>query len=178
MIENDDDKFKFERLYNTYKQIMFYKAKDILKDNYLAEDAVHQGFINIIKNLDKFDENNSHKTKAFIVIIIENSAIDMYRKLKREKVIPFDEVEYGLIDMTYSAENVFEENHGSTIIKAIALLPLNYSLVIRLKYSHGYSDKEIAQILSISEDNVRQRIVRGKKKLEKILETLEANSYE
>lgn len=178
MIENDSDKSKFERLYNTYKQIMFYKAKEVLRDNHLAEDAVHQAFINIIKNLDKIDENNCHKTKAFIVIVTENSAIDMYRKLKKEKNIPIDDVEYEIKDMTYSAEDIFEENNESTIIKAITSLPVNYSLVIRLKYSHGYSDKEVSQILDITEDNVRKRISRGKKKLEEIFERLEGESYE
>ncbi|WP_353094135.1 sigma-70 family RNA polymerase sigma factor [Tissierella praeacuta] len=178
MIENDSDKSKFERLYITYKQIMFYRAKEILRDSHLAEDAVHQAFINIIKNLDKIDENNCHKTKAFIVIVIENSAIDMYRKLKKEKNISIDDIGYEIKDMTYSAEDIFEENNESTIIKAIASLPLSYSLVIRLKYSHGYSNNEIAQILNINEDNVRKRLSRGKKKLAKILERLEIESYE
>lgn len=178
MIKNDRDKSKFEELYNRYKQIMFYKAKEVLSDNHLAEDAVHQAFINIIKSLDKIDENNCHKTKAFIVIVTENSAIDMYRKFKKEKNISIEDVEYEIKDMTYSTEDISEENHENRIINAIASLPLNYSTVIRLKYSHGYNDKEISQILDITEDNVRKRISRGKKKLEEILERLETESYE
>jgi RNA polymerase sigma-70 factor (ECF subfamily) len=52
---------------------------------------------------------------------------------------------------------------------AILKLPINYSTVLRLKFSQGYSNKEISEILRISEDNVRQRISRGRKRLVEIL---------
>ena len=173
MIDNDMDKTKFENLYNTYKKIMFFKAMEILKDEHLAEDAVHQAFIKIIENIGKIDENNCHKTKGFIVVVIENTAIDVYRKLSRNRTISFDEVEYVIKDISPSVEDTFEENDENLIVSAITSLPPNYSTVIRLKYSHGYNDIEIARILDISEDNVRQRISRGKKRLAKILDRLE-----
>lgn len=173
MINNDKDKSKFELLYNTYKQLMFFKAMEILKDEHLAEDAVQQAFIKIVRNLERMDENNCHKTKGFIVIVTENTAIDIYRKLSKNKTISFDEVEYAIKVISSSVEDTFEENNESLIVEAIASLTPNYSTVIRLKYSHGYNDKEIAQILDISEDNVRQRISRGKKRLAKILNRLE-----
>jgi len=42
---------------------MFYVANSILKDEHLAEDAVHQAFIKIIENLNKINEilDNSDK---------------------------------------------------------------------------------------------------------------------
>lgn len=40
MIDNEEDKSKFEQLYNQYKQLMFYIANGILHDENLAEDAV------------------------------------------------------------------------------------------------------------------------------------------
>jgi len=84
LIESEEDKDKFEELYKTYKQLMFYTANNILKDVDLAEDAVHQAFLRIINHLDKIDEINCRKTKGFIVTIIEHVSIDIYRKRKRE----------------------------------------------------------------------------------------------
>ena len=49
-------------------------------------------------------------------------------------------------------------------------LPENYWNVLLLKYSHGYDDREIAQMLDITEENVRQRISRAKKRLSELLE--------
>lgn len=57
----------------------------------------------------------------------------------------------------------------SDIEEAILKLPINYSTVLILKYSQGYSNKEISQILNISEENVRQRISRSRKRLTEIL---------
>ncbi|WP_343097458.1 RNA polymerase sigma factor, partial [Clostridioides difficile] len=91
MLELEEDKIKFEKIYEKYRQIMFYVANKILKDDHLSEDAVHNAFLRIIKNIDKIDEVDSPRTKAFIVIIVERIAIDFYRKRKREKVSDIEE---------------------------------------------------------------------------------------
>jgi RNA polymerase sigma-70 factor (ECF subfamily) len=49
-------------------------------------------------------------------------------------------------------------------------LPINYAIVLRLRYSQGYSDKEIADMLEITQENVRTRVKRAKRKLAQILE--------
>lgn len=160
MIELDEDKNKLEHLYTTYKQTMFYSANRILKDEYLAEDVVHQAFLRIIDNLSKIDKIDCHKTKGFIVIIVENIAIDFYRKRKRENNISFDKIEIYIEDIKAKDNFIL-----SDIEEAILKLPINYSTVLRLRYSQGYSNKEVSQILNISEENVRQRISRARKRL-------------
>ena len=52
---------------------------------------------------------------------------------------------------------------------AIKHMPELYRDVFLLKYSSGYENREIADILEISEASVRKRISRGKKKLEVLL---------
>lgn len=173
MIQDEGNKSKFEKLYKAYRKIMFFEAKKILKDDYLAEDAVHQAFIKIINNLDKIDEKNCHKTKGFVVIIINRTSIDIYRKLKGIDTTSFDEMEFGIKDSGLSVEEIYEDKNENMVLKAILSLPQNYSSVIMLKYSHGYSNDEIAEILGISEINVRQRLTRGKKRLEQILKDWE-----
>ena len=49
-------------------------------------------------------------------------------------------------------------------------LPINYAVVLRLRYSAGYSDEEIAEILGITKENVRTRAKRGKQKLGQMLQ--------
>ena len=36
-----------------YRRLMFYIANQILKDEYMGEDAVHSTFLKLIDNLDK-----------------------------------------------------------------------------------------------------------------------------
>lgn len=142
----------------------------LLKDAYLAEDAVHQAFIRIIQNLDKINQIDCHKTRSFIVIITKNIAIDIFRKRKKENTISYHGIEFKLDEIAATKEEFDEDNE---IITAIASLPFNYSSVLMLKYSQFYSDSEISEILSISESNVRQRIVRAKKKLKSELRKIE-----
>ncbi|MFU0800246.1 MAG: RNA polymerase sigma-70 factor, ECF subfamily [Xylanivirga thermophila] len=136
---------------------MFFLGNRILRDEYLAEDAIHQAFLRIIDNLDKIDKIDCHKTKGFVVIIVENIAIDFYRKRKREKTISFDEIEFYIKDIKNESNLIIND-----VEEAILKLSINYSSVFRLKYSQGYSNREISEILKISEQNVRQRISRGK----------------
>nr|WP_300002914.1 RNA polymerase sigma factor [Tissierella sp.] len=173
MVESPEDKNKFEEIYNTYRQRMFYLANRIIRDEYLAEDIVHQSFLRIIDNLDKINEINCHKTRGFIVIIVENIAIDFYRKRKRENNISFDQVELYLEDVKSADDFVPNE-----VEEAILKLPLNYLSIFKLRFSHGYSYEEIAKVLEISEATARQRVSRGKKKLAEILSEEGGLSYE
>lgn len=172
LIDTEEDKRKFERIYLAYKQTMFYAANRILKNEHTAEDAVHQAFLRIINNLEKINESDCHKTRAFLVVIAEHIAIDIYRKQKRENVLSFDEIEIYVSDT-----NALPDDSSDEVAIAISQLPINYSTVLRLKFSQGYSDTEIAQLLHINEDNVRQRISRAKKKLSQIL-GMEVNNNE
>ena len=82
MIETDDDRVKFEKIYHLYRGLMFYVANRILQNEQDAEDAVHQAFLAIIIHLKKISEIDCPKTKSFVVIITENKAIDMIRERK------------------------------------------------------------------------------------------------
>lgn len=165
MMESSEEKRKLERLYLAHKQTMYYVALRILKDAHEAEDAVHQAFLRIMERLDKINENDCHKTRAYLVVITESAAIDIYRKRKRARTVSFDELE---IYISGELESNYEETDG--INRAINALPVNYAVVLKLRYAHGHTDGEIASLLNITEENVRQRIARAKKKLNKLLE--------
>ena len=121
IIETKENKSKFEQVYNKYKQIMFFVANRVLRDEYLSEDAVHQAFLRIIDNLDKIDKIDCHKTKGFIVTIVENIAIDFYRKRKRENNISFDEVEFYIRDIKNESNLIIND-----VEEAILKLPINF----------------------------------------------------
>lgn len=165
LIEIEEDKRKFERVYLSYRQTMFYTAKRILKNDHTAEDAVHQAFLRVINHLDKINENDCHKTRAFLVVITEHIAIDIYRKQKRENMLSFDELEIYIAD-----DSLPEYEVPDKVSSVIEKLPINYSTILRLKFAQGYNNSEIAQILDITEDSVRQRISRAKRKLGQLLQ--------
>lgn len=64
------------------------------------------------------------------------------------------------------------------MIGIIAALPPMYRDVIVLRYSSKFDNDKIASILGITENNVRQRLYRGKKMLQEAVEKMEAQKGE
>ena len=65
-------------------------------------------------------------------------------------------------------------NEKTDLALAIATLPARYREVLLLRYDSGFSEAEVAVILSMSQENVHKTIQRAKKKLAEILERQEA----
>ena len=78
-----------------------------------------------------------------------------------------DDLELGSVKEIESVE------HASTLALAMATLPAKYREVLLLRYDNGFSEAEIANILSMSLANVHKTIQRAKKKLEQTLEEQE-----
>lgn len=161
MIETPDDKVKFERIYNRYRNLMYHVAYKVLSNHYDAEDAVHQAFVAIIRHLEKIGDIDNPETRSFIVLITERKAIDLIRTSHSEKVIPLNE---DLIGIEIPAPG----DHG--LADALAKLPAHYREVLLLRFDNGYSAKELAQMLGMTESGVRKLIGRAKNALGRMLE--------
>ncbi len=165
MIESDDDRSKFEVIYREYRDLMLYIANRVLGDTKDSEDVVHQSFIKLVGVLEKIDEPKSHKTRSLVVTVVERTAIDLYRRRKRENTISLDEEHINVPDTTQIDEAISR----SDLAAAIASLPTRYRSVILLRYDHGLTAREIAGLLSMTEVNVRKTIQRAKERLGMIL---------
>ncbi|MCL2160071.1 MAG: sigma-70 family RNA polymerase sigma factor, partial [Oscillospiraceae bacterium] len=55
--------------------------------------------------------------------------------------------------------------------KAMSELKPKYKYILVSKYYHDITDKEIAEKMDMSPDNIRQHLARAKRELKKILET-------
>lgn len=169
LIESDAEKTKFEIIYHEYRDLMFCVADKILNNQQDSEDTVHQAFIKLIEVLEKIDEPKCPKTRGLVVTIVERKAIDLYRKKKRSVVVELDE-EYYNVPSPSDLESV---DGMSDLAKAMALLPTRYRELLLLKYDSGFSEREIAQLLAMTEANVKKTIQRAKVKLGTILEEQE-----
>lgn len=166
MIDSPDEKKKFEIIYQTYRQLMFYVANRILENDQDAEDVVHDAFLKVIEYIDRIDRPRCPQTRAFIVTITENKAIDLYRKRKNHSIVPLEEEYIGILERS----KIEQVEESDSLTQAILSLPGRYREVLLLKYAQGYSMDEIAVLLSTTVENVKKLIQRARKKLEKSLE--------
>ena len=62
----------------------------------------------------------------------------------------------------YMETLVFETSESETLFETVMKLPEKYRIVIHLFYYEDYSVREIANVLRISESNVKVRLSRGR----------------
>ena len=160
MIELDDNRSKFVEIYETYRGLMFYTAMQILDKKEDAEDAVHQAFVSILENLYKISQVKCPKTRAYVVIITERKALDILRQKTKVDPEAFDESGFG---------TSFALPGDGGLADAIAELPGAYREMILLRYYHGYSVREIADMLGISKAAAQKTLWRAKHRLDEAL---------
>ncbi len=170
VLETEDDRNKFTALYRYYESAMYNVAISILRDRYLAEDAVHDALLKIINYIPNISDIKCHKTKALIVIIIKSTAIDIYRKRDKqysnEKTELPEEADTGELPL----DHIIADESFNELKTKLNKLNKEYLDIIMLKHLYELSNSEIADVLCISGDAVRQRLSRAKKAIRKVIE--------
>lgn len=158
LIEEEDDKPFFLRLYHTHRQEMFFSARDILGDDKDTEDAVQEAFLAAIPYLSRLPEDPAHpKTRNFLLTLADSKAIDIYRKRKRRTLFSRDDV------LPHDHTDPITE--GTAIARAIANLPFESRRLLLLRFDMGFTTREIAKMLDKTESAVTRAITRAKDKL-------------
>ena len=160
-IETEEDRSKFTEMYIEYRGLMYHVAYEILKHEQDAEDAVHQAFLKVAEHMEKVDEPISLKTKSYVVTIVENRAIDVCRIKARHAEVPYNAETVGL---------QVEYTGPLGLARCLARLSPKYREVLILKHRHGFSNKEVAKMLSMSESNAIKLEQRAKCKLKELCE--------
>lgn len=156
MIEAPPDRDLFVEIYHTYRQSMYRRAYRILQNEQDAEDAVHDAFLAVARHIEKFSDPKCHKTKSYLVTIIDSRAIDIYRKEKAHPQSHLDE----------AIGTGYEEYYTDDCLSDCLLrLPPKQRSVIVLKYAQGLNNREIGKMLGMSQASVRKNEQRAKEKL-------------
>lgn len=152
----------FEKYYGKMMGVCMRYARD--QDE--AQDMVQNGFIKVFEKLSVFNFTGSFE--GWVRRIMVNTSIDLIRKNKKntyaienEADIVSDE-ENGII----LEEDINELNFkASKAIEAISNLSAGYKVVFNLYVIEGYTHKEIADFLGISEGTSKSNLAKAKQKL-------------
>lgn len=128
-----------------------------------ALDILHEGFIKVYKHIEKYQPGTS--LSAWIRRIMVNTAIDYYRKNLRRRT---EDIEQAYDISTEDADAVSQCTEQE-ILEAVQQLSPAYRAVFNLYVIEGYSHKEIADILDITESTSRSNLVKARVKLKAIL---------
>ena len=141
-----------------YKDNLFSAAFSICKNAADADDVVQDTLIQY-HTADIQFENEQH-IRAWLIRVAINKAKNVNRSFWRRVSVPLEDYVETLIFETPEAKDLFTE---------VMKLPGKYRIVIHLFYYEDYSVKKIAEILHTSENNVKVRLMRGRKMLRTVL---------
>lgn len=154
-------------------------SQKLLGDRALAEDAVQEAFLAAFRGLVKFEDRSSLKTWLHRITV--NASLMKFRQLKRqpEPLVNDYQPEFDRYNCriegrwTYlaSAEDILaNEELRAQVHSAIDELPEPYRIVLLLRDIEGYDTMETANLLEISETNVKVRLHRARMALKELLE--------
>lgn len=141
-----------------------------------VEDLMQETFIAAYLNLEKFEGRSSFKT--WITRIMLNQCYQKAQRLSfknektnailNEKTIPMFESNRS----TDAYTSVLNNELSNIVANALISIPLEYRMVFSLRQMNGMSIAETAELLDISETNVKVRLNRARQMLREKVEEM------
>lgn len=155
--EGDADTFKC--LFNHLYPGLYLYANRIVFNSPVAEDIVIDTFVSFwIKRL---DFNSLAAIKSFLIITTRNNCFNHLDKVKVRKRAKLEiEIITALEERTRLTE-IARREVVNEIFRIIEDLPPRCQKVLILMYSEGLDNQEIAEIMGISKNTVRNQRKRG-----------------
>jgi RNA polymerase sigma-70 factor (ECF subfamily) len=162
-----------ELLYRRYASKMFGVCLRYAKNKMEAEDILQEGFVKVFQYLKSFRYDGS--LEGWVRRIMVNTAINYYKSnIKYLQTLNIDDCTNEQTASVEAADNISLK----TLLNLIQKLPEGYRMVFNLYVIEGYSHKEIANMLNISENTSKSQLSRARKVLQNKLKTINAECYE
>lgn len=162
----------FAELYAATYQKQYAFAYRYLKDAYLAQDALQETYILVLKNISTLKDPTVFV--SWLNQICFRICFNMQRKENRyqEDTLQFDEDLLGnqKTSTRTPEEQVVVVEHNKYIVKELMNLPISESQAIILRYYHNMKIDAIAQIMNVSKSTVKRHISSGLSHLKQRLE--------
>lgn len=158
----------FIAVYDAHADALFRFALYSVRDRELAKDLVADTFTKVWGYL--AEGNVVENLRAFCYRTLKNLIVDHWRKHGSMSLDALTEAGFDPVGED-GRENVEQSEEYRAARDAIEALPAAFREVIHLRYVEGYSPKEIAELLGISQSLVSVRLFRGSALLKKKLKT-------
>lgn len=147
-----------QELVMLYQSSLFAAAFNVCKNAQDAEDVVQDTFIQYYISNKEFD--NEQHIRAWLIRVAINKAKNVNRTFWRQNKLSLED---------YMESLTFETPEDEHLFETVMSLPEKYRIVIHLFYYEDYAVSEIADILKLSQSNVKVRLSRGREMLREIL---------
>ena len=167
------DRDALDALYNRYMTPVYSLSLHMLKQPSLAEEVTQDVFLNIWLKADSFNASRGNP-RSWIMSVTHHRVVDVIRSRRRSTVMT-DPEGYDTLERLPSSgpsveSQVAQRLDRERITEALATLPANQREVIELAYFEGYSQSEMAQLLSQPLGTIKTRVRLAMQKLKAALQ--------
>ena len=161
------DPASYAVLVNKYKDMVYSIAIKILRDADDAQDLAQECFITAYQQLHKYQGRSKFST--WLYTIVYRAAVTQLRQNKLDTTFIGDSVN----EVSDSTNNQFDQLQskqvGQQVRIAIDRLPQTEALLVTLYYINDLPIKEIQEITGLFKSNIKIKLFRARKKLEREL---------
>jgi len=167
----EGDTGAFGELVDRYQNFVYTIAIRILKVSEEAEEVAQDSFIKAYDSLRTF--RGDAKFTTWLYRIVYHKSLDRVKMNKRHRTYEINEeiTEDSLNHIENGLEFMLSEERTGIIKKCISELPSEDAVIITLYYFEEQSVKEISKVTDLTEENIKIKLYRSRKKLFSLLES-------
>lgn len=157
------DERAFEELVRAHQRYVFNLAYRVLGDYNEAEDVAQEAFVRAWRGLPGF--RGEARFTTWLYRIVSNLCVNRVPRLRRdlEQTEPLHET---MASPDPTPADLFDgEERRAFLHGQLGRLPEKYRLVLTLRYLHGFSYAEIADVLQLPLGTVKTHLYRGRQTL-------------
>jgi|SRR5688572_24957394 len=155
---------ELEDLFCEHHELVYRTAYSILNNAADAEDVVQSLFLRLLRR--QCPPEVRTNVKGYLYRAAVNQSLDIIRSRRRHELVA--DVE-NLVVPSALAESRFAERLHLQLEAALAELSPDAVHILVLRYTHNYSDKQIAALLGMSRTAIAVRLLRSRARLKKLM---------
>ena len=142
-----------------------------IKDRMEAEDVLVTSFMKVFDRLDQFKHEGSFE--GWIRKIVVNESLTYLRKNKNMYL----ETDLETADREADLQSLDTDLEAADLLRLVAELPTGYRMVFNLYAIDGFSHKEIAEQIGITESTSKSQLSRARMHLQAKLQKMEVSMH-
>ena len=164
MLETEQERKRMSEVYEAYQTTCLFAAKSVLDDDWLAEDAVHNAWLNVAKKKELLFLPDD-ELRPLLITIVKRRAIDLGRRQARSIAESLDDTDRipssdEPLEVQISTAEDFER-----LEECVKTLSEPHRNILQMKYYSELSNTEIGQYLGVTNREVVIRLYKAKGKL-------------
>ncbi|WP_105617082.1 sigma-70 family RNA polymerase sigma factor [Vallitalea okinawensis] len=167
--KSDTQEHELTQIFQVYYKRVYNYIYYRVNCHYTTEDLTSQVFEKIIQKYHTYNKSRA-PFEVWLFTIARNIVTDHFRSRRKYQLFSFDAVKELISKEKVPEEVVVKAETNDELLRALNILEARERHIVALKFGANLKNKEIAEMLRISESNVGVILFRTMKRLKKEVE--------